>query len=257
MKFDPTAEDGVAFNPLAEIRIGAPQEVSDAQNVATMLVDPDGKGMDDHWSKTSYALLTGAILHALYAIQATESRTATLADVGALLSDPERTLQDTLEEMLDFPHRDGDPHPLVAQEVRSLLNKGENELSGIVSTAISFLSLYRDPLVAKSTARSEFEILDLMNHQTPVTLYLVVRPSDADRLRPLIRLMLTQIVRRLTERMDFSAGRSVAHYQHRLLLLIDEFASLKRLDRDRGGPRLHGRLRTQGVPDDGRHNQGH
>ncbi len=229
MKFDPTAEDGVAFNPLAEIRIGAPQEVSDAQNVATMLVDPDGKGMDDHWSKTSYALLTGAILHALYAIQATESRTATLADVGALLSDPERTLQDTLEEMLDFPHRDGDPHPLVAQEARSLLNKGENELSGIVSTAISFLSLYRDPLVAKSTARSEFEILDLMNHQTPVTLYLVVRPSDADRLRPLIRLMLTQIVRRLTERMDFSAGRSVAHYQHRLLLLIDEFASLKRL----------------------------
>jgi len=118
---------------------------------------------------------------------------------------------------------------LVAQEARSLLNKGENELSGIVSTAISFLSLYRDPLVAKNTAHSEFEILDLMNHETPVTLYLVVRPSDADRLRPLIRLMLTQVVRRLTERMDFSQGRSVAHYQHRLLLLIDEFASLKRL----------------------------
>jgi len=112
MKFDPTSEDGVAFNPLAEIRVGMPQEVSDTQNVATMLVDPDGKGLDDHWSKTSYALLTGAILHALYAIRATESRTATLADVGALLSDPERTLQDTLEAMLDFPHRDGEPAPL-------------------------------------------------------------------------------------------------------------------------------------------------
>jgi len=35
--------------------------------------------------------------------------------------------------------------------------------------------------------------------------------------------MLTQIVRWLTERMDFSAGRRVAHYRHRLLLLIDGF----------------------------------
>jgi len=68
-----------------------------------------------------------------------------------------------------------------------------------------------------------------MHHKLPVSLYLVVRPADADRLRPLIRLMVTQIIRRLTEHMDFEGGRSVAQYQHHLLLLIDEFASLKRL----------------------------
>ena len=68
-----------------------------------------------------------------------------------------------------------------------------------------------------------------MNNEKPVSLYLVVRPSDADRLRPLIRLVITQIVRRLTEKMEFKDGRSVAHYKHRMLLLIDEFASLKRL----------------------------
>jgi len=131
--------------------------------------------------------------------------------------------------MMDFPHLDGEPHPVVAQEARSLLNKSENERSGVVSTALSFLSLYRDPLVAKNTTQSDFKIADLMNLTSPVTLYLVVRPSDADRLRPLIRLVVTQLVRRLTEKMDYSEGRSVAHYKHRLLLLIDEFASLKRL----------------------------
>lgn len=231
MKFDPAATDGssVAFNPLEEIRIGEDQEVGDTQNVATMLVDPDGKGLIDHWSKTSHALLTGAILHCCYAVQAEEGRRATLADVGSLLANPEMTIEQVLEHMLEYQHLGEKPHPLVAQEARAMLNKDERELSSVVSTAISYLTLYRDPIVAKNTSRSDFRIHDLMNDEDPVSLYLVVRPSDADRLRPLIRLLITQIVRRLTEKMDFEDGRSVAHYKHRLLLLIDEFASLKRL----------------------------
>ena len=231
MKFDPTGNDSscAAFNPLEEIRVGEDQEVGDAQNVATMLVDQDGKGLVDHWSKTSHALLTGAILHCCYVKRTEEDRAATLHDVGALLANPELTIQEVLEQMLEYPHKDGCPHSLVAQEARAMLNKDERELSGVVSTAISFLTLYRDPIVAKNTSRSDFKIRDLMSNDEPVSLYLVVRPSDADRLRPLVRLVITQIVRRLTEKMDFEDGRSVAHYKHRLLLLIDEFASLKRL----------------------------
>jgi len=231
MKFDPAATDGssVAFNPLAEIRVGEDQEVGDTQNIATMLVDPDGKGLVDHWAKTGHALLTGAILHCCYEVKAEEGRNATLADVGALLANPNMPIDQVLEHMLEYQHTPAGPHPLVAQEARAMLNKDERELSSVVSTAISFLTLYRDPIVAKNTSRSDFRIRDLMNDDDPVSLYLVVRPSDADRLRPLIRLMITQIVRRLTEKMEFEDGRSVAHYNHRLLLLIDEFASLKRL----------------------------
>ena len=70
---------------------------------------------------------------------------------------------------------------------------------------------------------------DLMQHDKPITLYIVDRPSDADRIRPLIRLMITQMIRRLSEKMEFSGGRSVKHYKHRLLLLLDEFPSLTKL----------------------------
>lgn len=231
MKFDPASNDGssIAFNPLAEIRIGEDQEVGDAQNIATMLVDADGKGLFDHWSKTSHALLTGAIIHCCYQVQQEQHRQATLADVGELLANQEYTIQEVLTQMLEYKHRNGETHPLVAQEARAMLNKDERELSSVLSTAISFLTLYRDPIVKKNTSRSDFRIKDLMNDQDPVSLYLVVRPSDADRLRPLIRLVLTQIVRHLTEKMDFKDGRSQVHYKHRLLLMIDEFASLKRL----------------------------
>ena len=201
LKFDPTTHDGscAQFNPLAEIRIGEDMEVADAQNIATMLVDPDGKGLVDHWAKTSQTLLTGAILHCCYSKHTETGHEATRADVDGLLAHPELEIQEVLEQMLDHPHLGDKPHELVA---RALLNLSEKELSSVVSTALSFLSLYRDPVVAMNTSQSDFRIRDLVHHELPVSLYLVVRPADADHLRPLIRLMLTQIVRRLTEHMD-------------------------------------------------------
>lgn len=240
LKFEPTATDGssVAFNPLEEIRLGTEREVSDVQNLVTMVVDPDGRGLNDHWAKTGHALLVGAVLHVLYA-----ERDKTLSGVAQFLSEPSRSIEETLYYMIGTEHdedgkrhwRDtaGNPtgcHPVVAACARDMLNKSENERSGVLSTAMSFLTLYRDPTVAFNTRRSEFRISDLMRSDRPVSLYLVVPPSDKDRLKPLIRLIVNQVVRGLTEKMDFSGGRSVAGYRHRLLLMIDEFPSLGRLD---------------------------
>src|SRR5690606_33945109 len=126
-------------------------------------------------------------------------------------------VQTTLQTMLNTAHKDGAPHPVVASCAREMLNKAENELSGVVSTAMSFLSLYRDPIVAKNTEVSEFRIDDLMNHEKPVSLYLIVPPSDKDRLKPLLRLVINQIVRTLTRKMDFKDGEFVRTYKHRLL----------------------------------------
>ena len=108
-----------------------------------------------------------------------------------------------------------------------MLNKSGNELSGVFSTAMACLGLYRDPVVARSTSDSDFRIADLMNADAPVSLYLVVPPSDLSRTRPIIRLMLNQIGRRLTESMQ--VGGKTA-YKHRLLLLLDEFPSLGKLE---------------------------
>lgn len=238
IKFEPSALDGSSarFNPLAEVRVGTDREVADVQNIMTMVVDPDGKGLVDHWQKSSYALLVGVGLHVLYA-----ERNKTLNGVLAFLSEPSRNVEEAMKFMLDtdhdltgpgWPGPDGSPnycHPVVAQAARSLLNSAEEERSSIISTAVSFLTLYRDPIVARNTSVCDFRVADLMNHEKPVSLYLVVPPSDKDRLRPLVRLIINQVVRGLTERMEFSDGRSVAGYKHRLLLLLDEFPSLGKL----------------------------
>ena len=219
-RFDPTSTGGVRYNPLFEIRKGR-NEVRDAQNVAEILIDPDGKPDKDHWKVSGAALLTAVILHVLYA-----ESDKSLRGVSAFLSDPNRTQMDTLTRMLTAAHLPSGPHPVVAQTARAMISKSDNELSGVVSTAKAALTLYDDEIVAENTATSDFRITDLMNADNPVSLYLVVPPSDIDRTRPLIRLMLQQFGKRLTERMEFGSSKA---YRHRLLMLLDEFPTLGRL----------------------------
>ncbi|MGY4509605.1 conjugal transfer protein TraG [Bradyrhizobium sp. USDA 3650] len=217
--FDPTNSASAAYNPLLEIRKGD-CEVRDAQNIADILVDPEGAlERRNHWEKTSHSLLVGAILHVLYA-----EADKTLAGVANFLSDPSRPIEATLNAMLATPHLGKRVHPVVASAARELLNKSENERSGVLSTTMSFLGLYRDPVVARVTGRCDWRIRDLVDGPRPISLYLVVPPSDIARTKPLMRLVLNQIGRRLTESLDTNRRRQ------QLLLMLDEFAALGRLD---------------------------
>jgi type IV secretion system protein VirD4 len=110
-----------------------------------------------------------------------------------------------------------------------MLAKAPKEMSGVVSTATANMSLYRDPIVARNTACCDFRIIDLMNHETPANLYLVVSPADIDRTRPLFRIFVSQLSGRLMEKMEFAQGGTKATYKHRLLLMFDEFTSLGKL----------------------------
>jgi len=137
--FDPTNAQSAKYNPLLEVRKGE-CEVRDVQNIADILVDPEGMlERRNHWEKTAHSLLVGAILHILYA-----ERDKTLARVASFLSDPNRSFEKTLRVMMKTNHL-GDRttakvHPVVAQAARELLNKSENERSGVLSTAMIVVS---------------------------------------------------------------------------------------------------------------------
>ena len=175
--FNPTDAKSAAYNPLLEVRRGI-HEVRDVQNIADILVDPEGAlERRNHWEKTSHALLVGVILHVLYA-----EEKKTLARVTELLADPAQSFEKTLRVMMSTNHLGTNErpqvHPVVAATARELLNKSENERSGVLSTAVSFLSLYRDPTIARTTEVCDWRIADLVAAEKPVTLYLVVPPSD-------------------------------------------------------------------------------
>ncbi|WP_017166802.1 type IV secretory system conjugative DNA transfer family protein, partial [Xanthomonas phaseoli] len=253
LRFDPGEPDaGCRFNPLNEVRFRTRYQVSDVQNIALMLVDTDGKGIaHDHFLKAAFGLLTGLILHALYkGLQV--GRTPSLTNIGEMLSGvgdfaaPDsdededsdgdaQALKGLFEEMRDIDVGDDE----AAQEARlvisgtgkQMLGTPARELGSIISTAVNCLSLYRDPIIAKNLSHSDFTVADLMDHDRPVSLFFIVSPGNKDRLRPLVRLMLMQIVRGLVrDSMSFDEGRAKTAHKHRLLLLLDEFPSLGRLD---------------------------
>src|SRR5437764_9107470 len=195
-----------------------------------MLIDPDGQGSRDHWDLTAHDLLVGTILHVLYA-----ERQKNLYGCLALLSNPTRTIESTLTIMLRTVHDPegeygwlngvGHPtrtHPVVAGAARTLLNKSDNERSSVVSSAVKFLNLYRDPIVAQNTVVCDFALMDLLGSDRPVSLYLTTPPSDIPRTRPLLRLLLNQLGRRLTETLDPGSGRLESPPRSRLLPMLEQ-----------------------------------
>jgi type IV secretion system protein VirD4 len=257
IRLDPTDPDAFTkgtsgtFNPLAELpldydhrtppaagkwppmeQIGS-GETAAIQNLATMIVDPDGKGLEDHWSKTAHSLIVGCITHLLYAGKR-EGKIPCLADVASEFTKPGITWRENIGKWQTASHlgeTEMGPlvHPVVNNAAQEMINREDKEASSVLSTVVSYLTLYRDPVIARNTSRSTFRIKDLMNHEKPVSLYFVVKPVDKDRIRPFVRLFITQVIRRLADSMEFKDGEQVRTYKHRLLLMLDEFPSLGRL----------------------------
>jgi type IV secretion system protein VirD4 len=215
-----TRTDSACFNPLLEVRRG-PFEVADAQNIAGMLVDPAGtKNTLDFFQTSAKELLTAIILHVLYAVPLHRKN---LAEVRRCVLD----VKDTLDSMRNAAHLGDASHPEVQLIANRYLAMGDKVRDSILATCSTCLELYADPLVARLTARSDFMIGDLVCAPHPVTCYLQTPPSDATRLRPLTRLILSQVAQALTSKLDEDQrGRKK---QHKLLYLIDEFPTLGRL----------------------------
>lgn len=222
-------EGSAGFNFLEEVRLGTPHEVADAQNIAQMLCDPNGKGLEDHWQKTSFALLTGLVLHVLYTGK-TRGEAASLSDVARALSDPAQSADNLWKAMVANQHLKTGPHLAVAAAGRDMIDREARERGSVLSSAKTYLTLFQDPLISQNTKRSDFRIADLMDHERPVSLYVITRGSDKERLRPLVRLLFTMMARTLMGvPLTFQHGQPVMPHKHRLLLMLDEFPSLGRM----------------------------
>jgi type IV secretion system protein VirD4 len=218
LKFDPTAADSCHFNPFDEVPIGTDEEWGDIDNIATSLLDPRGRGaaMDSHWDRQGVGWVGAVIYHLLK-----KENDKTLRGLATLISGAadKGGITGTITRI-----RNDNVHSTVPQEMQMMLDKSPNERSGIISTVQGFLKIYRDPRIAAATSRSDFRTADLMNHELPLSLYLVIPVKDMDRLQPLLRLVLNQVVKGLTPRMEGGATR------WKLLLMLDEFCVLGHME---------------------------
>src|SRR5207244_6757255 len=110
-KFSPV-EDGSTsrFNPLAELRLFTPRDVSDAQNVADMIVRTgEDSPQERYWQDAAASLTTGMILHVCYAA-ALDGRQASLSQLAGVFTRPGFNFRETLTELLTYTHDKDNAH---------------------------------------------------------------------------------------------------------------------------------------------------
>lgn len=118
-------------------------------------------------------------------------------------------------------------HPKYAREFAAKGATSEQTFGSIMATAKVAIRVFEIPVVKRNTSTSDFRINDIMNFQDPVALYLVVPPADIITLKPLIKILLVQIVTLLTGEMDYT---NQSGHRWRNLMLLDEFPAVGKIE---------------------------
>lgn len=238
-------DNSISINPLSEIRIGTGYEFLDTETIMNVIADP-GEGKEQtYWEKEASTFLIGIALHVLYQKKYEEGRVASFGDIVDFLTSVDKPLDDKLLEIKDYKHMKNSAlfekiyepeqlkgieegtHPLVARTIAQILNKAGEERAGVISTALSFLNIFKDPVIRKNTRETNIKIWDLMNYKVPVSLYIVAEVKTLMTLAPLIRLLMTQVVGTLCPEMDFESEKPT--HKHKMLLMMDEFPAMGKI----------------------------
>lgn len=262
LKFDPLDQTGTCarYNPLNEIRIETEHEHADIENLAMLLADPDGtaaRGNQKHWIDTATSLLVAVLYHLLYMAKygkvtgfdpngkPTKRSTPYEPTLEALRfmfasSDGRNFKEDLLKEIITYPHRpkgkDGkgntvwETHPIAASNANEAYQRPENEAGSVLSTAANALKLFADPAIAHNTSNATFRLEDLTMLDNPTSLYVCIPPAQLNRLVPLVRILITQIVTVLASKLKNVNGRMERENKKRLLLMLDEFPTLGNME---------------------------
>jgi type IV secretory pathway TraG/TraD family ATPase VirD4 len=139
------------YNPLDYVRLHCPHDIEDALNLANVICDPDGAGLDGEkniWKHRAGKFLGAAILHYKYydAVPSEHhpitSEHKTLAGLASMLNEPRRDTRTLLAEMIQADHgfngaNESKPgtHPAIAATARGLLESAGPERAGILAGA--------------------------------------------------------------------------------------------------------------------------
>jgi type IV secretion system protein VirD4 len=185
------------FNPLGQLEEG-PLLYGKSADISDALIETEA-GAGQHWSESAQGLLTALIMDEVKLARA-ENRAASLFNVRMRLTEA-----DEYEDYIDAAGRPKrrlikglslTAARLVASGDRivgSLASRfvrehGQNELSGIQSTAATQTEFLLDERIEQDIAKNGTDVHDL--RRRPTTIFLVVPPNEISRLRRWTRVVL-------------------------------------------------------------------
>ncbi|MDQ3388190.1 MAG: type IV secretory system conjugative DNA transfer family protein, partial [Gemmatimonadota bacterium] len=233
------------FNPLATVATLGPRKSfgrDDAQAISEALI-LEGTGENRHWIDEARTMVTGFILYVCWMFDADAGDLFTvrmpfgrdLLAVRHLITLPEAELESVLDEMSRCPH------PQVARTAALLCQKDPRERSGVISSAQSQTAFLDSPQMASVLADriggvpNPLPCADLFRIREAgvrQTVYLVIPPSYLESHAAWLRVVIVCVQGIVT--------RDTSPPDHRILLLLDEFANLGKIEAVRRGISLTG-----------------
>lgn len=215
-KWSPMDDDGKShcYNPFDEVRQDVGHRISDLQRLATILL-PQPMHADPMWQNEARDLFLGIALFVM-----------DYPDVPSTIGEVYRTLKSDVDlaDVAEFViNEHGDElDPACRTSLSNFMHKAPKERSGVKSNLTASLNLWANPVIDAATSKSDFTLRDL--RRKPTTVYVGVKQNQLKTMAPLIGLFFQQCVDVL--------GRDMpgADEKYEVLMMIDEFASLGRME---------------------------
>ena len=210
-KFSPLEpEDSHKFNPLTFVRKEPDFIWEDSRLLAEMMIVPSGAA-DPFWENEARTVLTAAIAYVCYTNPAEKRPMYAVLDV-LFGGKPWNDMILGLKMAIDVR--------VMTQHATSLSSMNEKTLSSVLQTARSSLGAWTGERVARVTARSDWNPLDLRSGANP-TIYISVRPNEVEAYLSLLRVFIGQHIRVLT------GGAVPPRDAPPILLMLDELPRLR------------------------------
>jgi type IV secretion system protein VirD4 len=226
-RFSPTERDSLSINILKDIPPGD-DAFRYAQMIAEILTSPKTNKQDEtgeYFSAGAQELLTAGILHVICSDYFDKSFYGVKRMFVGDITDSQKAgdVDASVRTWIDTVHCNEEIHERVANAASTFLSMNEKEKPTVLRVIYNALLVFDDPVVRANTTKDDFSVRDFWESEVPVTLYFTIAYSDIPRLSPLLRILVTFILRRLS---DGKTGYGRAKLKHRLLFLLDEFSSL-------------------------------
>ncbi len=219
------------WNPLSYIDRDAIFAPSQAQKIASIIYETSGSdnGTSRFFNEMAQQLFTGL---ALYMVE-TEHKTklpTTITRLVQLTSPPNQTLKEWIIQVCD-PINGESLSESCKSGLMSYANNADQTASGIISSLLSPLTVFSDPIVSAITSRNDFDLRDVRKKK--MTIYVGVAPNDLARFERILNLFFSQLLSAnldlLPEQTANLADDDPNKLRYQCLLLLDEFAAIGKL----------------------------
>jgi type IV secretion system protein VirD4 len=211
--FSPGSPFSHGFNALDFISSDPIKRIDEVQRIAQILIPDNQKVSDPFWYQNARFILI-ALIH--YVLDVKEHR-KTLGEINLIVKST-----GNFSEFAKLASERTDIHYIAKNNFLRFLNTNHKTHKNIIDTLLTYLAIFDNPLIEAATDHSDFDIRKL--RQEKITIYVGVNPADLERLAPLISIFYEQVVDVMLRTIPDK------NEPYDLLLQIDEFASLRRME---------------------------